>query len=248
MCCDLARDLQLHVSDHIPSLERVPSAQRSARVKGQRACQGRIRRTRPETTCRTVWQAARLANDPKITTYVTVSGAIQGQISRRVPNNSGGAARRQRRRQQLQSHTVVSTTASSLPCVCRQRATRGQRRTEGVGAGADLVEQHQAAAVGFMPRLLYSPQVPRERGQRRRQRLLVPDVGQHRRKVRQHGRRVRRHPQPGVGQGHCQAEGLEGGRFAAGVWARDDNCPIAGRRGEGDRHDGGRRRRFGHPF
>jgi hypothetical protein len=74
--------------------------------------------------------------------------------------------------------------------VCREL---GWLHTEGVGPCTHLVEQHQTPTIRLRASSLNALQVARERRQAGRQRLLIPNVGEHRRKVWQYRWRLSRH-------------------------------------------------------
>ena len=99
----------------------------------------------------------------------------------------------------------------------------GQRRTLGrIRAGAELVEQHQAAGSGGVDDAHDRAQVPAERGERLRDGLLVADVGEDVAEDRQAAAGRRRHVQPGLVHQRQQAEGPQRDGLAAGVRPGDD--------------------------
>ena len=112
----------------------------------------------------------------------------------------------------------------------RLRAARLQRleqrlRERGaldrIGAGRDLVEQHERARARDRDDRGDRAQVARERREAARDRLLVADVGED---LREHGqpRRARGRSQPALVQRGGEPERLQRDGLAAGVRARDD--------------------------
>ena len=106
----------------------------------------------------------------------------------------------------------------------------------GIGAGAQLVEQHERALAGHLDDARDGAQVPAERGQRLRHGLLVADV---REDVAEDGQRAavgHRHVQPGLVHEHQQAHRAQGHRLAAGVGAGDDERRVVAAEAHVDGH------------
>jgi hypothetical protein len=119
----------------------------------------------------------------------------------------------------------------------RNRGTRGQQALEDghrergplgwIGAGSDLIEEHEAARIGGADEAHDVHEVAREGRQRLGDALLVADVGHHPAVDRQ-PRPVRgRDAKPGLVHEDEEAKRLERHGLAAGVRTGDDHGPVA---------------------
>ena len=119
-----------------------------------------------------------------------------------------------------------------------EQGARERRALDRVRARRDLVEQHEGRRRRGGEDLHEVAQMPGERRERRGDRLLVADVGEH---VAEDGqsRALGRHVQAALVQQGAQSERLQGDGLAARVGAAEHEHAHAGER-HVDRHDGGR--------
>ncbi len=132
---------------------------------------------------------------------------------------------------------VVTVRAARCDELAEQCA--GERRAlDRVGAGGDLVEQHERPRRRRLEDVHEIAEVSREGRERRRDGLLVADVGQHVGEDRQ-TRALGRDVQAALVQQRAQPERLQRDRLAARVGSAEHEHPDARER-EIDRHDGRR--------
>ncbi len=108
-----------------------------------------------------------------------------------------------------------------------EEGLRQRRPLLGVGARAELVDEHQALRVGVLEHLLQPQQVGGEGGEALLQALLVADVHE------ELGGEVERralggHEEPGLGHEHREAQGLEQRGLAAHVGAGEQQDAVLG--------------------
>ena len=113
----------------------------------------------------------------------------------------------------------------------------------GVGAGAQLVHQHQRATRGPAHNVDKVGDVGTERREGLLDALLVADVGIDAVEPRKAGL-IRGYVQPGVGHHRQQAHGLEGHGLAAGVGTGDQQNAAPGVQRQADRHHVARQQRM----
>ena len=159
----------------------------------------------------------------------------------RLRVEADGAVERARRRARPLLDLGVVRRRDRERRALRQLVEQGARQRgalDRVGAGGDLVEQHERARRGRLEHVHEVAQVPRERRERGRDRLLVADVGEHVGEDGQAGA-LGRDVQAALVEQRAQPERLQRDRLAARVGAAEHEHAHAGER-QVDRHDGRR--------
>ena len=103
-----------------------------------------------------------------------------------------------------------------------QDALRQGRAVLGVGAGAQLIQQHQRFGGGLLEDADDIGDVPGKGGQRLFDGLLVADIGVNIQKDAEAGAGLNRDVQPGLRHERQQPDCFEGDGLAAGVGPGDD--------------------------